>query len=222
MKICILIPVLNEAKSIGQIVQSVKSRGLDIVVVDDGSHDGCGEIARKNGAIVLRNELRQGKGASLQKGFDYIATHAYDGVITMDGDGQHDMNDIGKFVALARPSPSCVITGDRMTNAKGMPFVRYWTNRFMSFLISLACGQAIADTQCGYRYISCDILRRIHFHSRAYEIETEILMKASKAGFKIYSVPVKTIYAGEASHINPFGDTLRFIVYFIKEIFTKL
>ena len=219
MKICILIPVLNESKSIGSIIEILKAQGFDIVVVDDGSTDGSGGIASQKGAVVLRNEHRQGKGASLQKGFDYIASRHYEGVITMDGDGQHDIADIGKFVEMAVRYKTCVITGDRMTSAKGMPLVRYLTNRFMSVLISWACRQSIPDTQCGYRYISCDILRQIHFYSQAYEIETEILMKSSKKGFKIYSVPVKTIYRGEKSHINPLRDTFRFIIYFVKEIF---
>ncbi|MCK5260152.1 MAG: hypothetical protein KAJ70_03740, partial [Candidatus Omnitrophica bacterium] len=114
-----------------------------------------------------------------------------------------------------------VIVGNRMANAKGMPFVRYCTNHFMSRLISLACGQSIVDTQCGYRYIHCDILKAIDLISRDFEIETEILMKACQKGFKVRNVPIKTIYRNEESKINPFKDTIRFFTYFIKEICSR-
>ena len=91
----------------------------------------------------------------------------------------------------------------------------------MSSLISFACRNSIADTQCGYRYINCDILKQIQFSSDDFEIETEILMKAAKKGYPIYSVPIKTIYRDEKSKIHPFKDTIRFVNYFIKEIFSK-
>ncbi|MCK5179213.1 MAG: hypothetical protein KAR32_06750, partial [Candidatus Omnitrophica bacterium] len=106
-------------------------------------------------------------------------------------------------------------------NSKGMPFIRYCTNRFMSWLISLACGQSIADTQCGYRYIHCEILKQLDLTSRDFEIETEILMKACQKGFKVLNVPIKTIYRNEESKINPFKDTIRFFTYFIKEICSR-
>ena len=219
MKIAILIPAYNESKTIGPLVKTLRAKGLDVIVIDDGSKDNCGEVAQKKGAVVMRNEPNQGKGYSLQKGFDYILKHGYDGVIAMDGDGQHDTGDIDKFIELAQREKACIINGNRMQNHQGMPWVRFCTNRLMSWLVSWACGQSIADTQCGYRYISSEILRAITLTSGDFEIESEILIKSSKKGFKVYSVPIKTIYRDEVSQIHPLKDTLRFIRYFVKEIF---
>ena len=87
----------------------------------------------------------------------------------------------------------------------------------MSGLISSVCRQRIPDSQCGYRYIAAPILRKISLLSSDFEIESEVLIQASKNGFKIYSVPIKTIYRGECSKINPIIDTFRFIVYIIRE-----
>ncbi len=219
MKICILIPVYNESKNIGSVVAAVRNLKFDVVVVDDGSTDNSGAIALKNGAKVIRNDQKNGKGYSLQKGFEYIIKQGYDGVIIMDGDAQHATEDLELFTGEANIHPQSIVTGNRMKNAKGMPLVRYATNRFMSFLISWACHQSVADTQCGYRYIGADVLRNINLRCNSFEIETEMLIEASRKGYKIYSVPIRTIYGDETSHIHPVKDTIRFFNYFIKEVF---
>lgn len=217
-RICVLIPVLNEAQAIGAVVSSLRVKNLDVVVVDDGSSDDSGAIARRNGATVIRHEAKTGKGQSLRDGFRYVLEHGYDGVITMDGDGQHDAADIDQFIASAGKGSPGMIVGNRMANHHGMPWVRYLTNRLMSSLISRACGQRIPDTQCGYRYIDAALLRAVPLTCDDFEIETEMLMKSAKRGFRIDSVPVMTIYRDEESKINPWKDTLRFIAYFIKEL----
>ncbi len=221
MKICAVIPVHNEAKTIGGIVESLSFKHIESLVIDDGSSDGSGQIAKSKGATVITNNPRGGKGNALKQGFAYAIKHHYDAVITIDGDGQHDIGDIENFIQQAHKDPVSVITGNRMSNAKGMPFLRYVTNTFMSFIISSACKHKISDTQCGYRYIHCSILREIALISNDFEIETEILMKTSKKGYPIYSVPVKTIYNNEESKISPFRDSVRFINYFLKELRNK-
>lgn len=217
-RICVLIPVLNEAQAIGAVVSSLRAQDLDVVVIDDGSTDDSGAIARQNGATVIRHDVKKGKGQSLRDGFRYALEHGYDGVITMDGDGQHDAADIKQFLRPAAKERPGMVVGNRMVNPRGMPCVRYLTNRFMSSLISRACGQRIPDTQCGYRYIDSSVLREVPLACDDFEIETELLMKSSKQGFRIESVPVMTIYRDEESKINPWKDTVRFITYFIKEL----
>ncbi len=219
MKIVILIPVYNEARAIGTLVEHLKKQSLDVMVINDGSSDRSREIAQEKGAVVLSNEQRTGKGASLQKGFEYILKQDYDAVVTMDGDGQHAVEDLEEFFKVARMNPSSIVTGNRMSNCKTMPKTRYFTNRFMSFLISSVCRQRIPDTQCGYRYISRDVLKQLSLRCNDFEIETEILIQASKKGFRVYSVPIKTIYSDEESYIRPVRDTIRFMIYFFKELF---
>ncbi len=221
MKNCILIPVHNEEKSIGLIVKSLKSKGFDIIVIDDGSQDDSFKCAEKQGARVFKNKEKSGKGASIRRGFQLICDENYDGVIMMDGDAQHAVEDIKQFVEAAAKYPQSIIVGNRMQHAAGMPLIRYLTNKFMSFLISLASWKYIPDTQCGYRYIGCDVLRAMDLGSTGFEIETEILMKARKKGVAVYSVPIKTIYQNEESKINPLKDSIRFFVYFFKEIFSQ-
>lgn len=220
MKTCVIIPTYNEAKNIGELVKNVRSLCLDVIVIDDGSWDNTSTIARHYGAIVIRNENNKGKGASLIKGFDYALSCGYDAVITMDGDGQHLCEDIPFFIRLAKYSNSAIFIGNRMRNSKNMPQLRLWTNRFMSWLLSCLAKQRIPDTQCGFRLIKKEVLERLKLTTSKYETESEILIKGSRLGFKIESVPIKTIYVQEKSHINPVIDTLRFIRFIIKELWT--
>ncbi len=136
MKICIIIPIYNEAKTIASLVETLRLKGFSVVVVDDGSTDRGGRLAQEKGAVVLQHEKNQGKGASLQDGFNYALREDFDAVLTMDGDGQHTIEDIPNFIAEAQKHKDYVVTGSRMHNPKGMPTVRLYTNRFMSSMIS--------------------------------------------------------------------------------------
>ena len=218
MRICILIPCHNEAQAIGQLIDKIQKLGLDVVVVDDGSSDGTGLIASAKGVHVITISPCGGKGNALQKGFNYILTQGYDALIVMDGDGQHAVEDLPAFIEHYKSTQTSVINGNRMSNNRNMPFVRKVTNQFMSWMISIVCRQKVADTQCGFRLISCAVLRNIKLTSSNFEIESEILIKASRKGFKIDSVPVQTIYQDETSKIRPVKDTIRFFRYLIKEL----
>lgn len=221
MRLCVIIPTFNESKAIGRVVGQIKEQRLDVLVIDDGSYDDTFGIAAKNGAVVLRNEKNQGKGASLIRGFDYARQNGFDAVVTMDGDGQHLPEDIPLFLRAAQESPAGMVVGNRMTRTSKMPYIRVLTNRFMSWLISLVAGQKIPDSQCGFRLIKKELLDKMQLKTAKYEIESEMLIKASRLGFKIVAVPVKTVYAGERSHINPFIDTLRFIRFITGELWSS-
>jgi len=215
MKICIVIPAHNESREISRLVKEIKEEHPDVLVVDDGSLDNTAEIASGAGALVIKNQANLGKGSCLRKGFDYALAHNFDAVITMDGDGQHLPQDLKSFISLAGVSESGILIGNRMLNTKKMPLIRILTNKFMSWLISRLCRQSIPDTQCGFRLIKRAVLEKITLATDKYEIETEILIKASRSGFKIESVPITTVYRGEKSQINPFTDTLRFLKFII-------
>ncbi len=218
-RICILIPAHNEARTIADVVKNVRAKGLDVLVIDDGSSDHSDQLAKEAGAMVLVNFKNQGKGFSLQRGFDYIISRDYDALITMDADGQHAIEDLDSFVALFNAQKPDIICGNRMKDHAGMPWIRFFTNKIMSALISLVSRQKIYDSQCGYRLIRADVLRNVTLSSSAFEIESEVLIKASKKKYRIASVPVKTIYGAEVSKINPFFDTARFIIYIVREMF---
>lgn len=211
MKTCVIIPTYNESSAVAGIVAQVMAQGLFVLVVDDGSTDDTIAVARAAGAQVLGNPRNLGKGASLIRGFDYALSEGFDSVVTMDGDGQHLAQDLPFFIRLAQFSNSGIIIGNRMLRAKNMPAVRYVTNIVMSWIISVVSGQKIPDTQCGFRLIKRQVLEAVKLHTAKYETESELIIEASRKGFKIESVPIKSVYSGERSKINPFIDTCRFI-----------
>ncbi len=219
---CILIPSYNEERAIGGIVRKLKELKFTIYVVDDGSSDATALRAAAEGAIVIKNEINMGKGAAMRAGFDRILGEGkFDSIIVMDGDDQHDVDDVECMIKKAQESGADLVIGDRMQDTSRMPIIRIATNRFMSWLLSVMTGRNIPDTQCGFRLIKTGLLKNIELRSSSYDIDSEIILRAAKAGFKIDSAPVKTVYKDEKSKINPFVDTLRFIRLLILNAFRK-
>lgn len=216
MKNCVIIPSYNEARTIGAITKELKSRALTVYVVDDGSTDKTAAIAASEGAVVITHDKNKGKGASLIEGFGRALKDGFDAVLIMDGDGQHATGDIDNFFNKMSETGADIIIGNRMLDTASMPWARKVTNRIMSRLISKICGQVIPDTQCGFKLIRRSVLESIKFEFSNFEIESEILIKAAKKGFRIESVPVKTVYREETSKINPIFDTIRFFSFLIR------
>ncbi|MFA4992125.1 MAG: hypothetical protein WC569_06065, partial [Candidatus Omnitrophota bacterium] len=126
-----------------------------------------------------------------------------------------------KFMREHKASGADIVIGNRLHNPKKMPFVRRCTNIFMSFVISFIIGERVEDSQCGYRLISRKAIGDMVLTTVKYEIESEMLIEAKRRGLKISSVNIDSIYQGEASQINPFLDTIRFIKLLINESFKK-
>jgi len=207
----ILIPVYNGEYHITSLIKRIREYISDIVVVDDGSTDNTAVLAEKEEATVIRHKKNKGKGASLHTGIDYILSRDYNIVIVMDADGQHKPEEIPKFIEHFNKTRTPIILGNRIKNAKNMPLVRRITNKIMSTIISKICHQCIPDSQCGYRLIKREVFEKIKLLYSNYEIESEILIRASRRGFKIDSIPITTVYHQEKSYINPVVDTMRFI-----------
>ncbi|MEA3328575.1 MAG: glycosyltransferase family 2 protein [Candidatus Omnitrophota bacterium] len=216
MKVCVLIPLYNEARTIERLVKDAVKYADKCLVVDDGSADSSGTIALEAGAVVIKHSKNYGKGISLQNGFKKVLEEKYDAVITMDGDGQHDPADLPKFIKKAENSPAGIISGNRMGNLKEMPLIRILTNKLMSFVISKVSGQNIVDSQCGYRLIKSNVLEKLNLSTSRFEIESEILIETAKLGYRIDFVPINSIYRGEKSRIDPLFDTLRFIKFIFR------
>jgi len=215
-KYCVIIPGYMEVGRIGRVVEGIRKYCNNVVVIDDGSSDNTSVEAKNAGAVVIKHEANQGKGASLYDGFKYAREHGFDFVITMDADGQHDPEDIPVFTRVYSGADTQVLIGNRMSNPACMPLIRRWTNLFMSWLLCRKMGQLIPDTQCGYRLYRCDVLKGISILSRHFEAESEILLRLSDKGIRIGSIPIKVVYRDEKSKIHPVRDTIRFFTMLMK------
>jgi glycosyltransferase involved in cell wall biosynthesis len=212
-KVMAVIPAYNPGPELSRVLDAAArqlGRG-QILVVDDGATDESGALARAAGVQVITHEVNQGKGAALRTGFTAALAAGAEWVFTLDADGQHDPAEMPAFLAAAAAGGADLWIGDRMQDTRDMPPLRRFANRSTSSIISWLAGQPIADSQSGYRLISARVLRSVDLRFDRFEAESEILIKASRAGFRIGSVPIRTIYGEEKSTIHPARDTLRFI-----------
>ncbi|MDP9004666.1 MAG: glycosyltransferase family 2 protein [Verrucomicrobiota bacterium] len=205
-----VIPAYLEEKHVGDVVRRTLSQLANVVVVDDGSSDRTAEQAKSAGADVIVHEQNRGKGESIKSGFRYWLDHGATYVIILDADGQHLPEEIPRFLSAAASGIGELLIGSRMNDVSEMPLVRRLVNRYMSRKISRACGQEIPDTQCGFRMVHCSIIPNLLGGTERFDYETEMLIEASRAGCRIASVPISTVYSDEVSSIHPVRDTLRF------------
>ena len=206
-----LIPAFNEAGGVAAVIEMARRLVREVVVVDDGSTDDTGAVARAAGATVLRHETNRGKGAAIITGLDYFAKSPATFCIFLDADGQHDPAEIQNFITTAEQTSAGVVVGSRMQDTRTMPALRLWTNQFMSWLTGKLARQKIPDSQCGYRLVARTVLPDLKLATSRFETETEMLIQAGRAGHKIASLPVRTIYKlGRVSRIQPYRDGIRF------------
>lgn len=208
MKTAALIPAYQEERHVADVVRRTRRFVDRVLVVDDGSSDRTAELAREAGAEVLSNPGNLGKGASLARGLDALFDGGADAVVCLDADGQHEPEEIPKFLAAAEDAD--LVIGDRMADVKDMPFARLWTNRVTSRILSRLAGVRVPDAQCGFRLIRREAWRAADVKTRNFEFEGETIVNVGRKGFRVASAPVKTIYGDEKSKINPWRDTIRF------------
>ena len=153
-----------------------------------------------------RGDLRRGETASamLRRGEEP------EWVLILDADAQHRPEEIDRFVSAIPGSNAKLFVGNRMDDLARMPMIRRVVNRYMSRKISRLCGQAIPDTQCGFRMLHRELIPDFLDGADRFDYETEMLIKASRNGFGINSVPITTVYCDEVSSIHPIRDTIRF------------
>jgi glycosyltransferase involved in cell wall biosynthesis len=217
-QVLILIPAYNEEKNLPKVIDALRHDGWDIHVVDDGSSDKTVDVLRAMNVSHHAVEKNRGKGAAIRHGFAWFLKQSHEICVVMDADGQHLAEEVKRFVDAFEKEEADVVLGNRMFNPKGMPLVRVWTNRVMSFLLSFVAGKKMHDTQCGFRAYHRRAIEAISFESDRFEAESEILLSAAKNELKITHVPISTIYRDETSHIHPVRDTIRFLRFLFKHL----
>ena len=210
-KIAAVIPAYQEKKHIGDVVRRTRDKIDNVLVVDDGSNDKTAERAREAGAEVIVHPQNRGKGEAIKTGLRHFLNRQFDWVFILDADGQHRPEEIDRFLAAAvSAAEPKLILGNRMNDVSSMPLVRRIINRYMSKKISRVCRQDIPDTQCGFRMLHRQLIPDLLEGADRFEYESEMLIIASRKGFRIDSVSISTVYSDEVSSIHPVRDTLRF------------
>jgi glycosyltransferase involved in cell wall biosynthesis len=204
-----LIPAYNEATRVADVVTGAMAH-LPVLVVDDGSTDATAEMAEEAGASVLSQVRNQGKGAALRAGFRWALDRGYEAVLTLDADGQHDPNEIPEFLRAYAEHRADLIIGAR--DFDQIPWVRRLANTLGRWTFSWALGQPVLDNQSGYRLISRRLLEAtLSSRESGFEFEVEMIVTCVELGYALEWVSIRTIYAGEKSHINPLKHVYHFL-----------
>lgn len=193
-KIFILIPAYNEEKIIGKVINDVKKEGFkNIIVVDDGSSDKTKEEAKKAGAIVISHLLNRGKGAAIKTGIEFLKQIDFDYLITIDGDGQHNVKDIKKVVAKLDDDYQ-VVLGNRFLKKNQMPFFNRISNYLANILTYLIYGLYVGDSQSGFRGYSKKAIHLLDLSSDKYEFDSEVIKEIAHHKLKFFEIPIDVFY----------------------------
>jgi len=214
MRLQALIPAYNAASTVGAVVEETARVMTDVLVVDDGSPDDTAGAARGAGARVLRLPAHQGKGAALRAGFAQALEGGYAAVVTLDADGQHDPTEIVRLVDCWRQTGAALVIGSRSHLEDAMSPGRRFGNRFARRALSYFSGVEVADAQSGFRLYEAALLRAVPLRGMRYELESEVIVRAARAGFLVACTQVRLRQvAGEGtSHFQPWSDTARICV----------
>ncbi|MFH0917145.1 MAG: glycosyltransferase family 2 protein [bacterium] len=237
-QVLVVVPAHNEAPRIAAVVEGLIRLGLPVLVVDDGSGDGTGEVARTAGARVLRLEPNRGKGAALKAGFrealgeggsrgpgppavggqaaagtvaeGSAPAGGWEAILTLDGDGQHDPAEVPAFLEMWAQTGADLVVGAR--DYRSMPPIRRFTNGVSRLLFSWALRETIPDNQCGYRLSSRRLAQAaLASPEEGFAFEVEEIAICVGRGYRLAWVPIKTIYGTETSHIKPWMHFVSFI-----------
>lgn len=216
-KITAVIPAFDEEKSIATVLVKTSRIVDDIVVIDDGSDDLSGEIARKMGIVTLSHESNEGKGSALRSGIQYARERfSFDVLVTIDADLQHDPSDIPKLVQPIIANDADLVIGVRPMDPKVMPRDRIAGNKLFDAMSNQHHNdERLHDTQSGFRAYSPQALDKIQFLENGMAIESQTFIDAVAAGLRIKEVPVSTTYEGvipKRSRLGHFSQVFDYLI----------
>ena len=217
------IPAFNEEKSIGKLIKECFNYSDEVVVCDDGSTDRTFNEAEMTGAVCLKHEENLGKGAALKSLFDYAQNSNAEIIITIDGDGQFLPEEIPKLKKLIENKSADIVIGNRFDNTYEMPFYRKFGNKVLDKITNLASEFPVKDSQSGYRAYSREVIDNIKFKVNGFGVDAEILIDASKKGFRISEEKVEVIYntGMKTSTKNPISHSGEVVISLLEIIAIK-
>ena len=212
MTVCCIIPAFQESRTIKEVVTLSQKFCTCVIVIDDGSTDNTGQIAEQYGAKVLRHSRNIGKGAALRTGFNYALDTDCEIIITLDGDLQHNPRSIPRFIQKIEEGFDVVVGSRSSTQSEEMPFMRKLSNLITTQALRVFFRVPVTDSQSGYRAFKRRVLAVLQVRDDGFAAETEILIDAQRAGFKISEIPIATNYGDEESKIRARRDITRWLL----------
>ena len=230
IRVAAAIPCYNEARFIAEVVSRVRKHVDLVVVVDDGSTDGTAALAERAGALVVRHDTNRGKGVAMNTAFAKARELGVEAMVLLDGDGQHDPDEVPLVLQPVLSGEADVAIGSRFLNGgKGIPLYRTIGQRILTLVANLGTSMKMTDTQSGFRAYSPKALATLHFNQRQLGcVESEMQFLIRKKGLKALEVPITAIYRERAKRnpvaqgLGTFWPTLRLALRYRPTIFSAL
>ena len=209
-----VIPAYRAAATVGEVVRGARAHCARVVVVDDGSDDDTGPRAGAAGAEVHRHAANAGKGAAIVTGLRALEAAGVGRALTLDADGQHLASQIPALLAASDAVPGAIVVGVRRKEGQTIARLNRFGNWVADRLLRTIAGQALPDTQSGFRIYPVAATLALGTRGTRYDFETEVLLRAARRGMPLLGVSVEVYYppvAERVSHFKPGRDTLRII-----------
>lgn len=219
-----IIPCYNEEATIGSVVLRAKRHVEEVLVVDDGSVDDTVRIAQDAGATIISHKKNGGKSSGIKTGFKYALSYNYDYVVTIDGDGQHNPDEIPSVLNDVIHNGSDISIGVRYGDSTEMPSWRRVGKRVLDYATSLGNGGNVTDSQCGFRAFNNKAVRTLFnkLNGEDFNVESEELIKAYDLGLKVGKTRIMCRYKGlDTSTKNPGSHGLSVLKYVVLLIAVK-
>lgn len=225
MRICVLIPHYEHAAAIGPLLERLEPHGLPCIVVDDGSGAAAREVlralaARFSWVTMVWRERNGGQGAAKRSGYRAALGAGFTHAVEMDADGQHNTDDLPRFLALMKANPSAVVLGTPQFG-EDAPRARIWGRQLSRALVWLACGSmAVTDPLCGYRGLplaaAVEVIDSSHTGDRMTH-DPEFAVRLFRAGLPILNLPTRVSYPTDGvSHFDMLRDNLRLAATYLR------
>ena len=216
------IPAYNEESHIENLIKSAKNHVDSVVVCDDGSTDNTANIAKNAGAIVISHKRNKGYGASVISLFNYARENDVDSMITIDGDGQHNPDQIPLLLNTMSQHNVDVVIGSRFLNQNiEAPGYRQRGIKIITSTANYGTDLKVSDSQSGFRSYSKIAINAIHPTEEGMSVSTEILFKISNKGLSLAEVPITVSYDGDTSEHNPVSHGVSVLANTIKHVSIK-
>lgn len=205
-KCAVIIPALNEEKTIGNVIKRIPETVIDnvktfTIVVDDGSTDNTARVARELGCDVVSNATNQGVGVSFNKGVLKALEMKADYAVNIDADGQMNPEDISKILLPIAEGKADMVTASRFLDKNvipDMPEVKKWGNARVAEIVSFICGKRYYDVSCGFRAYSREVLLRLNLHGKYTYTQETFINLATNPEIRILEIPI--VIRGEREH----------------------
>ena len=195
-KTWVVIPAYNEEKIIQDVLREIQAAGYaNLIVVDDGSADNTQAKAKEiPGVIALRHRINRGKGAATKTGIEAAKMLGAVIIVTLDGDGQHNPEDICRLIRPIFEKHCDVVLGSRLLDPEGMPGYKIWHNKIANFITWYLYGLWVSDSQSGFRAYSRHAVELINTKTDRYEYDSEVIREISTYAQKYQEVPIEVRY----------------------------